>query len=51
MGKRLISISKKLTGAIPALALLLAVHSSNATCFCWLYQPDLPDELQSSEKE
>lgn len=45
MGKKILQLSKKLVGIIPALALILAVQSVEATCFFCLHQPDVPEDL------
>lgn len=45
MKERLSSIMRKISGIVPALALMLAMQSASATCFYWLHQPDIPEEL------
>ena len=45
MKAQLLQISKKLSGVIPALALMLALQSASSACFYFLHQPDVPDEL------
>ena len=43
--KAFMRLTGKLSGLIPALALVLAVQSASATCFFCLHQPDVPEEL------
>lgn len=41
-------ITMILSGAIPALALMLAVQSVTSTCFFCMHQPDVPEELRKT---
>jgi cyclic lactone autoinducer peptide len=41
---------RRLMGAVPALALLLAAASVSSACFFCLHQPDIPDELKNAAK-
>ena len=50
MKKRLKTISRKLMGVLPALAMMLAVQSVSATCFFCLHQPDVPEGLMQHDK-
>jgi cyclic lactone autoinducer peptide len=40
----------KLTSVVPALALVMAVASANAACFCFLHQPDIPASLRKYDQ-
>lgn len=40
----------KLTGIVPALALLLAVSSADSACFFLAHQPDLPNGIEKYRK-
>lgn len=37
----------KLYALLPALAMLLAANSVTSTCFCAIYQPDVPEGLEA----
>jgi cyclic lactone autoinducer peptide len=43
-------IIKKLMSVVPAMALLLAVGSAAAPCYCFYRQPDLPDALKKYDE-
>jgi cyclic lactone autoinducer peptide len=41
---------RKLMSVVPALALLLAVSSAAAPCYCFFRQPDLPEALKKYDE-
>lgn len=45
MKNKLMRLSRKIGGILPALALILAAQSVTSACFYFLHQPDVPEEL------
>jgi cyclic lactone autoinducer peptide len=45
MRKILSNVSRFMMGAVPALAMALAVHSIGSVCLFILHQPDVPERL------
>jgi len=46
MTKILTKFSRFVMEVLPALAMMMAVHSVSATCGYVIHQPDVPDELK-----
>jgi cyclic lactone autoinducer peptide len=45
MRKALSNVSRFMMGVVPALAMVLAVHSVGSVCLFILHQPDVPERL------
>jgi cyclic lactone autoinducer peptide len=45
MKKILSNVSRSMMGVVPALAMVLAVHSVGSVCLFILHQPDVPEQL------
>jgi cyclic lactone autoinducer peptide len=41
-------ITHRAMSILPMLAVMVAVSSANTTCFYFLHQPDVPDELKKT---